>query len=60
MTLFIPVHTMPASLPVKHGRGDAATVADHILTSAVDEGIIGKDEYKAIWRSESIPGSPMV
>ncbi len=47
-------------LAVKHGRVDAATVADRILTSAVDKGIIGKDEYKVIWRSESIPESPMV
>ncbi|GAL31804.1 phosphonate ABC transporter phosphate-binding periplasmic component [Vibrio maritimus] len=47
-------------LAVKHGRVDAATVADRILTSAVEKGIIGKDEYKVIWRSESIPESPMV
>ncbi|MDR9827618.1 phosphate/phosphite/phosphonate ABC transporter substrate-binding protein [Vibrio sp. FNV 38] len=47
-------------LAVKHGRVDAATVADRILSSAVDKGIIGKDEYKVIWRSESIPESPMV
>ncbi|USD43232.1 phosphate/phosphite/phosphonate ABC transporter substrate-binding protein [Vibrio sp. SCSIO 43135] len=47
-------------LAVKHGRVDAATVADRILNSAVEKGIIGKDEYKVIWRSESIPESPMV
>lgn len=47
-------------LAVKHGRVDAATVADRILSSAVEKGIIGKDEYKVIWRSESIPESPMV
>lgn len=47
-------------LAVKHGRVDAATVADRILSSAVDKGIIGKDEFKVIWRSESIPESPMV
>ena len=47
-------------LAVKHGRVDAATVADRILNSAVEKGIIGKNEYKVIWRSESIPESPMV
>ncbi len=47
-------------LAVKHGRVDGATVADRILSSAVEKGIIGEDEYKVIWRSESIPESPMV
>lgn len=47
-------------LAVKHGRVDAATVADRILDSAVEKGIIDKDEFKVIWRSESIPESPMV
>lgn len=47
-------------LAVKHGRVDAATVADRILNSAVEKGIIGKDEYKVIWSSEAIPESPMV
>ncbi|WP_415721496.1 phosphonate ABC transporter substrate-binding protein [Photobacterium ganghwense] len=47
-------------LAVKNGRVDAATVADRILNAAVEKGIIGKNDYKVIWRSEAIPESPMV
>ncbi len=47
-------------LAVKNGRVDAATVADRIIDSAVAKGMIGKDEYKVLWRSDSIPESPMV
>ncbi|MBW3695058.1 phosphate/phosphite/phosphonate ABC transporter substrate-binding protein [Vibrio sp. T187] len=47
-------------LAVKHGRVDAATVADRILNSAIEKGIIGKDDYKVLWSSQAIPESPMV
>ena len=47
-------------LAVKHGRVDAATVADRIVDAAVEKGLIGRDEYKVIWRSSPIPESPMV
>ncbi|MET4692964.1 phosphate/phosphite/phosphonate ABC transporter substrate-binding protein [Endozoicomonas lisbonensis] len=47
-------------LAVKHGRVDAATVADRIVNAAVEKGLIGRDEYKVIWRSSPIPESPMV
>ncbi len=47
-------------LAVKHGRVDAATVADRIMDSAVQKGIISNDEYKVLWRSDPIPESPMV
>lgn len=47
-------------LAVKHGKVDAATVADRILDSAVEKGMIDPSEYKVIWRSGAIPESPMV
>ncbi len=47
-------------LAVKNNRVDAATVADRIIDSAVAKGMISKDEYKVLWRSDSIPESPMV
>jgi phosphonate transport system substrate-binding protein len=47
-------------LAVKHGRVDAATVADRIIDAAVAKKMIGSDEYKVIWRSPAIPESPMV
>lgn len=47
-------------LSVKNNRIDGATVADRIIDSAVQKGMIGADEYKVIWKSEAIPESPMV
>ncbi|BCV46893.1 MULTISPECIES: phosphonate ABC transporter substrate-binding protein [Shewanella] len=47
-------------LAVKNRRVDAATVADRILSAAVDKGMIGSEEYRVVWRSPAIPESPMV
>ena len=47
-------------LSIKNDRVDGATVADRIIDSAVQKGMIGADEYKVIWKSEAIPESPMV
>ncbi|WP_201276844.1 phosphonate ABC transporter substrate-binding protein [Microbulbifer sp. ALW1] len=47
-------------LAVKHGRVDAATVADRILSAAVEKGQIDKADLRVIWRSGAIPESPMV
>ena len=46
-------------LAVKNHRVDAATVADRILSAAVEKGVIGRDEYRVVWESPAIPESPM-
>ncbi|ROS02065.1 phosphonate transport system substrate-binding protein [Sinobacterium caligoides] len=46
-------------LALKNHRVDAVTVADRILDAALEKGLISKDDYKVIWRSDAIPESPM-
>lgn len=47
-------------LAVKNGRVDAATVADRILSAAVEKGQIAPTDYRVVWQSQPIPESPMV
>lgn len=47
-------------LALKHGRVDAVAVADRILESALEKGLIDDGELRIIWSSGEIPESPMV
>lgn len=47
-------------LAVKHGRVEAAAVADRILQSALSKGLVAENDIRVIWSSDAIPESPMV
>ncbi|SHF98309.1 phosphonate transport system substrate-binding protein [Microbulbifer donghaiensis] len=47
-------------LAVKHAKVDGATVADRILRSAIEKGMVNAGDFRVIWSSDAIPESPMV
>ena len=44
---------------VKNGTVDAGAIADNRYRVAIEEGIIGPDEFVILWESEPIPNSPV-
>lgn len=47
-------------MAVANGKVDAAAVADRIFDSAVQKGLIKREDFTVVWQSQPIPESPMV
>ncbi|QNP48420.1 phosphonate ABC transporter substrate-binding protein [Diaphorobacter aerolatus] len=47
-------------MAVANNKVDAAAVADRILDSAVNKGLVKREDFTVVWRSQPIPESPMV
>ena len=46
-------------MAVANGKVDAAAVADRIFDSAVSKGLVKREDFQIVWRSQPIPESPM-
>ena len=46
-------------MAVANGKVDAAAVADRIFDSAVNKGLVKREDFQIVWRSQPIPESPM-
>jgi phosphonate transport system substrate-binding protein len=49
-----------SAIAVQHGKVDAAAIADALLETAYNRGMLKRDEVSVIWTSEPIPGPPIV
>lgn len=49
-----------AAIAVQNGKVDAAAVADGLYDAAVARGMVKPDEVAVIWKSDPIPGIPVV
>ena len=49
-----------SAIAVQNGKVDAAAVADALLETAYNRGMLKEDEVAVIWTSEAIPGAPIV
>jgi len=49
-----------SAIAVQNGKVDAAAIADALLETAYNRGMLKKDEVSVIWTSEAIPGPPIV
>lgn len=49
-----------AAIAVQHGKVDAAAVADGLYEAAVARNMVKPEEIAVIWKSEPIPGFPVV
>lgn len=49
-----------SAIAVQNGKVDAAAVADALLETAYNRGMLKQDEVAVIWTSEAIPGAPIV
>jgi len=49
-----------SAIAVQNGKVDAAAIADALLETAYNRGMLKQDEVAVIWTSEAIPGPPMV
>jgi len=49
-----------SAIAVQNGKVDAAAVADALYEAAVARGVIKADEMVIVWKSDPIPGAPMV
>ncbi|MFO1319007.1 MAG: phosphate/phosphite/phosphonate ABC transporter substrate-binding protein [Burkholderiales bacterium] len=47
-------------IAVQNGKVDAAAVADGLLDAAIARGMVKADEIVIVWKSEPIPGAPVV
>lgn len=47
-------------MAVANDKVDAAAVADRIFDSAVNKGLVERDDFTVVWTSKPIPESPMV
>jgi phosphonate transport system substrate-binding protein len=47
-------------IAVQNGKVDAAAVADGLLDAAIARGMVKADEIQIVWKSEPIPGAPVV
>jgi phosphonate transport system substrate-binding protein len=49
-----------SAIAVQNGKVDGAAVADALLETAYNRGMLKEDEVGVIWTSEAIPGAPIV
>lgn len=49
-----------SAIAVQNGKVDGAAVADALLETAYNRGMLKEDEVAVIWTSEAIPGAPIV
>ena len=49
-----------SAIAVQNGKVDAAAVADGLLEAAIARGVVKADEIVVVWKSDPIPGSPIV
>ena len=49
-----------SAIAVQNGKVDAAAIADALLETAYNRGMLKQDEVAVIWTSDPIPGPPMV
>jgi phosphonate transport system substrate-binding protein len=47
-------------IAVQNGKVDAAAVAEGLLDAAAARGMVKADELQVVWKSEPIPGAPVV
>lgn len=47
-------------IAVQNGKVDAAAVADGLLDAAIARGMVKPEDIVVVWKSEPIPGSPVV
>ncbi|MBI1396436.1 MAG: phosphate/phosphite/phosphonate ABC transporter substrate-binding protein [Betaproteobacteria bacterium] len=47
-------------IAVQNGKVDAAAVADALLDAAIARGMVKADEIVIVWKSDPIPGAPVV
>jgi phosphonate transport system substrate-binding protein len=47
-------------IAVQNGKVDAAAVAEGLLDAAAARGMVKADELHVVWKSEPIPGAPIV
>jgi len=47
-------------IAVQNGKVDAAAVADGLLEAAIARNMVKADEIQVIWKSDPIPGAPIV
>lgn len=47
-------------IAMQNGKVDAAAVADALLDAAIARGMVKADEIQIVWKSDPIPGSPIV
>jgi phosphonate transport system substrate-binding protein len=47
-------------IAVQNGKVDAAAVADGLLDAAIARGMVKADDIQIVWKSEPIPGAPVV
>lgn len=47
-------------IAMQNGKVDAAAVADALLDAAIARGMVKADEIRIVWKSDPIPGSPIV
>ncbi len=47
-------------IAVQNGKVDAAAVADGLLDAAIARGMVKAEDLVVVWKSEPIPGSPVV
>lgn len=47
-------------IAVQNGKVDAAAVADGLLDAAIARGMVKAEDLVIVWKSEPIPGSPVV
>ena len=47
-------------IAVQNGKVDAAAVAEGLLDAAAARGMVKPDELQVVWKSEPIPGAPIV
>lgn len=58
-TIFSGGHDASA-VAVQNGKVDGAAIADALLNAAYARGMLKKDDIVVVWRSEPIPGAPVV
>ena len=49
-----------SAIAVQNGKVDAASIADALLETAYNRGMLKRGEVSVIWTSEAIPGPPIV
>jgi len=49
-----------SAIAVQNGKVDAASIADALLETAYNRGMMKRGEVSVIWTSEAIPGPPIV